>query len=44
MVVLDVQFMLRACTSQGKMLHDERGHSLDVIQLESGYLEIDRFI
>src|SRR6476661_7169283 len=44
MVVLDVQFMLPANTSQREMLHDERRHSRDVVEVEPRHVQIDRFV
>src|SRR6476620_3199001 len=44
MVVLDVQFMLPANTSQREMLHDERRHSRNVIEIEAGDVQVDRFV
>src|SRR6476661_5832094 len=44
MVVLDVQFMLPANRSQRKMLHDERRHSRNVIEIEAGDVQVDWFL
>src|SRR6185436_4636773 len=44
MVVLDVQFMLPANTSQREMLHDERRHSRNVIEIEAGDVQVERFV
>src|SRR6478672_3927514 len=43
-VVLDVQFMLPANTSQRKMLHDERRHSWNVIEIEARDVQVDWFV
>src|SRR6476620_6676697 len=44
LVVLDVQFMLPANMSQRKMLHDERRHSRNVIEIETRHVQIDRLV
>ena len=44
MVALDVQFMLPANTSQREMLHDQRRHGWNVIEIEPRDVQLDGFV
>ena len=43
-ILLDVQLMLRAITSQRKVLHNERSHRLHIIEVEPRNVQIDRLV